>query len=237
MRCLLISILSVILCACQSDVPKHNYFPLQKGITWHYKVTNQWAAQANTEHFSITNLGPTTLPGKYSDQPISVRRSSDGTDYYVLQDDTGSYRIGKRVVVELKATLDKNERKILPAFTDLNVGQTWSVESRPFILRGVEPHSLSNPRLKKLVLSQEITEVDAAVTVPAGHFSGCVVVTGVGTVSIYADPRLGYQEVEITQTEWYAPGVGLVKLVREEPMDLPMFKGGEIRFELERFDS
>ena len=53
---------------------------------------------------------------------------------------------------------------------------------------------------------------------------------------MYVDPRLGYQDILLTQKEWYAPGVGLVKLIREEPLDLPMFKGGSIMMELEKYE-
>ncbi|MCP4595449.1 hypothetical protein [Neptuniibacter sp.] len=235
-KSLLVLILLGALSACQSDIPENDYFPLHKGVVWHYEVTNQWADQVDIEQFSITNLGPVQMSGDYADQPVSVRRSSDGTDYYILQDDTGSHRIGKRTVVELKPVIDKAERKILPGYADLEEGRFWTLESQPFILRGTGFHSLPDPSLKKFTMTNEITEVDATVTVPAGTFSGCVVITGVGIISIYADPRLGYQDIEIVQTEWYAPGVGLVKLLREEPMDLPMFKGGTVSFELERFE-
>lgn len=35
----------------------------------------------------------------------------------------------------------------------------------------------------------------------------------------------GYRDIQIRTTEWHAPGIGLVKLVREEPLDTDVFQG------------
>ncbi|MCU7946598.1 MAG: hypothetical protein KZQ72_08155, partial [Candidatus Thiodiazotropha sp. (ex Cardiolucina cf. quadrata)] len=40
------------------------------------------------------------------------------------------------------------------------------------------------------------------------------------------------EEILINTTEWYAPGVGLVKLLREEPLDNDVFAGGHVLLEL-----
>ena len=61
-------------------------------------------------------------------------------------------------------------------------------------------------------------------------------VEGSAQLSLYSDARLGYQEIPIKTTEWYAPGVGLVKLVREEPLDTEVFEGGTITLALARFE-
>ena len=49
---------------------------------------------------------------------------------------------------------------------------------------------------------------------------------------IYADPVVGWRELPLTTTEWYCAGVGLVKLVREEPAESTFLTGGTLTMEL-----
>ena len=54
--------------------------------------------------------------------------------------------------------------------------------------------------------------------------------------TVLADARIGASEVPITQTEWYAPGVGLVLLEREEKLDTLQIVGGKVRMQLLSFE-
>ena len=236
MRYLMVLMVACLLTACGSDNPGTHYFPLDEGMSWEYKVTKSLGSEQQIKRYSVTNMGAVKLADEYTGESVYLRKNSDGTDYYILQDDTGSHRIAKRTIVEHRPRFDAEERKILPGSKDLEVGRFWTVETQPYTLRSVEFHSLPNPGLKRFMMSNEITAIDVAVTVPAGTFENCIEVTGQGEISMYVDPRLGYQDILMTQKEWYAPGVGLVKLVREEPLDLPMFKGGAISFELLNFE-
>ena len=51
-------------------------------------------------------------------------------------------------------------------------------------------------------------------------------------INVLADARLGASEVVVHHTEWYAPGVGLVKLHRVEPLETTAIVGGEVTMEL-----
>ncbi|WP_420600524.1 hypothetical protein [Neptuniibacter sp.] len=236
MRYLMVLMVACLLTACGSDNQGTHYFPLDEGMSWEYKVTKSLGSEQQIKRYSVTNMGAVKLADEYAGESVYLRKNSDGTDYYILQDDTGSHRIAKRTIVEHRPRFDAEERKILPGSKDLEVGRFWTVETQPYTLRSVEFHSLPNPGLKRFMMSNEITAIDVTVTVPAGTFENCIEVTGQGEISMYVDPRLGYQDILMTQKEWYAPGVGLVKLVREEPLDLPMFKGGAISFELLNFE-
>lgn len=236
MKLIVVMLLTFILWGCDSPISDTNYFPLHEGLFWQYKVKENLLGKESQRQFTMSNLGPVKMPGDYEDHSVFVRRSNLGTDYYILQDEAGTQRVAKRTIVELKPSLDSEPRKILPGYKDLELGRSWSVESQPYALKGVEFHSLPDPGLKRFMMSYEITATDVSVTVPAGTFENCIEVTGEGQISIYADPRLGYQDILITQREWYAPGIGMIKLTRDEPIDLPMFKGGTIVFELEQFE-
>jgi hypothetical protein len=90
---------------------------------------------------------------------------------------------------------------------------------------------VNNP-LKSFVMSYRIAAEDETVVVPAGKFEHCLLVEGMATLTLFADPLTGYQDVSIKTREWYAPGVGLVKLERTEPLDTRVYKGGSYLFEL-----
>lgn len=228
-------LLSLALLGCQSEITENDYFPLQSGINWHYKVSTIKGEIRHNDVFSITNLDPIRLELDKEPQTVFVRRTSDGTDYYIRRDEEGSYRVAKRTLVEYKPRYDTEPRQVLPATHALEVGASWTVESKPYLLHGLKSHSLPDPGKKRFMLTYEIDEVDATVIVPAGTFRNCIKVVGTGTLSLYADPRLGYQDVNVIHTEWYAPGVGMIKLQREEPMDLELYKGGSVIFELSQF--
>lgn len=227
--------LSVFLIGCQADIAENDYFPLHKGVKWHYNVFADLTDTTQTRQFSITSLGPVALDGDYKDARVSARLTSDGTAYYILQNEQGSYRIAKRTVVETQPRFDLKAIKILPNTEYLTIGRSWLAETRSYALHGLRS-ALPDPSQKSFNLTYEIVALDSRVDVPAGRFENCIKVEAQGVISLYADPRLGYQDIVVTQTEWYAPGVGLVKLVRNEPMDLEIYKGGSITFELTQFE-
>lgn len=236
LRRLLTVAVFLLLGACQSDEQEQNlYFPLENDWRWQYRVTEDLIDQQNERTFVIENRGlaefqwPDNDPG-----PVYIRRTSDGTDYYFSRDETGIHRIARRTLVEYQPRFDSTPRMVLPVTPDPDSGFQWHLETRPYALRPGRMMAIPDPGEQAFTLAYEVLDDQAVVRVPAGEFRHCLKVKGLNTINIYADPRTGYEEVTITQTEWYAPGVGLVKLVRDEPMDLELFKGGTITFELEK---
>ena len=84
-------------------------------------------------------------------------------------------------------------------------------------------------------MSYRVASRDETVIVPAGKFEHCLLVEGEAKLTVFADPMTGYMDVPTTTREWYAPGVGLVKLERSEPLDSSVFKRGSYIFELVGF--
>lgn len=236
MRTLLFCLSIFVLVGCQADVDSNDYFPMNEGLVWRYQVTEELTDKKIEREFSLKNLGSVELGGDYSDLPVFRRRTSDGTDYYILQDDAGTERIALRTLVETAPRFDVEPRKVLPAVRDIEVGRSWTTETRVYAIHSPPAYSLTAPEGKELSMNFEITSVDDEVNVLAGTFTRCIRVEGIANLTLYADARLGYVDVPVSQTEWYAPGVGLVKLVREEPLNVEMFKGGKVSFELMDFE-
>ena len=67
---------------------------------------------------------------------------------------------------------------------------------------------------------------------PAGRFDDCIRVEATGVTLVPADRGSLEVEVKVTQTEWYAPGVGLVKSTRLEAAESPFLRNGEYLQEL-----
>jgi hypothetical protein len=207
-----------------------SYFPLQEGMQWTYKVTTEVAGRSETRSFSETNAGSELLDGIAH----SVRVTDEGTRYYLRQDDSGIYRAAKRTVVELAAKKDPDPRWVLKR--PYQIGTGWYSLTRPYVLRRINPYEETLSRGSALKMAYQITATDAVADVPAGRFDNCLLVEGEANLTLYADGREGYKEILINTREWYAPGFGLVKLVREEPMDGTVFTGGRMVFELVTLD-
>jgi hypothetical protein len=71
-----------------------------------------------------------------------------------------------------------------------------------------------------------------AVTTPAGGFNDCVRVKGIAVIRLHVDELFEFREVPITTTEWYCPGVGLVKQERVEHSPTKFILGGTTTLEL-----
>ena len=231
-------IVSLSLLGCDADIPETDYFPLQKGVMWEYQVDEKLTGRENYRSFTIENRGLAQFPAdhEYAGDQISIRHTSDGTDYYILKDDSGIYRVAKRTLIEYEPRFDANLVRVLPNHRDLNVGRSWVIPTKPYALHATASFAVPDPRKRDINMQFEIKSITETVEVPAGIFENCIRVEGNTLLTLYVDPKLGYQDIPITQTEWYAPGVGLVKLVRNEPLNVELFKGGSISYELTRFD-
>lgn len=230
--------LAVLLTACQQQPETSRWFPLQDGRSWHYQQTRIWGDDKRVSRFSVEtrelNEQEASFFARHSidTDHLYVRRTSNGTDYYVAASPEGIERVAKKVLIEHLPRLDKTPRLILPDEVDLDTGAAWEVETQPYILASTAPHIPWIADANRFAMMYEVVDMDATVETAAGTFKHCIQVQGQAKISFYADPRLGYQDMYLTQTEWYARDIGLVKLVRDEPLDLEMYQGGTLTLEL-----
>lgn len=162
-----------------------------------------------------------------------VRRTSKGTDYYLREDTHGIYRYAKRTIVETKPALDAPPRLVMPLPVPEKAGKTWSVLTQSYTLHRVIPHfEPPHKNIARFHMTYTLVGLDKRVSVPAGDFEHCLLIEGQAQIDQFAGANEGTGEIEITTREWYAPGVGLVKLERIEPLDGSVFKGGRVLMEL-----
>ncbi|EIJ34878.1 hypothetical protein [Thiothrix nivea] len=222
-----------LLYACGHKPAADDHFPLQAGLRWEYQVRIEQPHRSASRGLLIRNLGEQTFKGATA----SVRQTSDGTDYYIARQTDGLYRIAKRSAVELQPQPDPTPRMVLPLPAAQSKGKTWSSVTMPYLIERVYEggHNLYASGLR-FPMTYTLVGVDEQVEVPAGRFSHCLLVEGQAELTLYADPRKGDSQVHVTTREWYAPGVGLVRLEREEPLDTDVYKGGKMTLELVEFD-
>jgi hypothetical protein len=213
-----VAILALGLASC-SKLGGSEYFPLNEGMQWHYTLDYVMPDGKKKEELTIRAVGHGSFKNEEDEIQGMVRRTSDGTDYFVQERDDGFYRVGKRVIVQTKPQADKSARLILPKGKKLRVGHTWTLDTSPYVMHWMPPFNL-----------------DDTVETPVGVFEKCIRLEATGKMVFYADASAGYQEILINHSEWYAPGVGLVKLQRDEPLDTSIMKGGKVTMLLGSFN-
>ena len=235
MRCLLLPIF-LILQSCESKVSDTPYFPLEKGLKWEYQISQELSGSSSTvkQSFTLENLGRSTIKNGKEVYDSYLRQTSDGNVYYLVSDESGINRVAKRTVVEYTPRFDEVVRKVLPSHQLLDIGQLWNVDTSLYVIHS-RPDYNNDLSAKRPNMVFEIESLDETVDVPAGHFENCIRVEGYASITLYADARIGYIKVPIIQTEWYAPNVGLVKMIRSEVINSSVYRGGVHTFELTKF--
>lgn len=213
--------------------PKSTYFPLEKGRTWSYVMRYERPDGKTQEVMQIRTLGKADYAdAKGASETAYVRRTSSGTDYYLSVKPDGVYRVAKRVVVQFDPVADAKPRLVMPMGKNLRIGYSWAMETQPMLIQWQGTFAEANGSVKPFDMTYQVAALDDTIDTPAGHFTHCIRIEGEGKITIYANPASGYQEVLINQREWYAPGVGLVRLERDEPLNMDIIKGGKAVMQL-----
>jgi hypothetical protein len=224
-RLLLALVSALAACSAPQD---DSLFPLAKGHRWAYDITTEWENNiVEHEPRVIETLGDVTL-----DSGRAWRRRSDsGIEYWLRSDASGIYRVASKSELDEAPLPDKEPRFVLKA--PIAVGTTWRASTTAYLLRRRQefPPEIrhSHPAVP---MNYAIEAVGEKLATRAGSFENCVRVKGVAALRLFADPVVGWKDMALTTTEWYCPGVGLAKLLREEPAESTFLTGGKLTMEL-----
>lgn len=208
----------------RASAAEASLFPTTPGRWWYYATETKILDEPRRQRLFIANVA-------YDGRTLLQRRQGAWDHLYAVGDEA----------VEHQAYLNRmggaRQARVAPAVL-LPVppvpGASWQFKSR---LRLIESRTfaaedrLAN-RYLPVDMTARITADDENVSVPAGRYDDCVRVEAVGKTLVPADRGSLEVEVTVTQTEWYAPGVGLVKTMRVEQADSPFLKNGEYLQEL-----
>lgn len=209
----------ILLSACGRE--PHAHFPLASGKQWDYAISTTVLDETRVARTVVRNLGR----GRDDTGNVFVQRNHPHLDR--------KYR-----VTELGIERDEADGSRLLLPTDTEIGKSWSVDSR---LAFIESRTFARQdklrgRLFPFELTFEIVQNQATVDVPAGTFENCLQIEGRGNTTVRTDRGNAVAHVSVAQTDWFAPGVGLVKSVRVESSESPFLKDGSYTQELLQVD-
>ena len=164
---------------------------------------------------------------------MRLRVTLDGRPYLYAIDTQGIFRLNPPAAD--RAGPDHAEPAlILPHdFATRPDWQTWSVTAA---LENSGPPWETLFRITTPVhMRYRVEATDAAVETPAGRFHGCLLVSGQGSASIDVGNYIGRTRVDVATREWFAPGVGLVRMERDEKTGARALSGGRLVMELDRW--
>lgn len=217
------------LAACQGPPPSASYFPLEAGHHWTYEVkTERDNNTVDRQTRTLRTLGEAPLEGGGR---AWRRRSDDGVDYFLRADDTGVFRVAAKSDLQPEPVPDKAPRYVLKQ--PLAVGTEWQATTTAYLLerRAEFPREIRHTQ-PPVPMTYRIEALGEALDTRAGRFTDCVRVQGRAQMRLFADPVVGWRDLPLVTTEWYCKGVGLARLVREEPGGSNFLSGGTLTMEL-----
>lgn len=126
---------------------------------------------------------------------------------------------------------DAAELSLMPQ--DTAVGAAWTGPSLTRVLEvTVDPFRRRFVVTEPVELRYRVAAVGDVVEVPAGRYADCLRVEAVGHGHFPGDKAIFGADITVNQTEWYAPRLGLVKLVREELTTSAVLPRGSYELEL-----
>ncbi|MEX2516535.1 MAG: hypothetical protein WD572_06435 [Gammaproteobacteria bacterium] len=229
MKILFTLVLLLSLPAC-GDSADSKYFPLkqQQLLTYHKQLTRSDGSFENK--FLIRITGPESIAGKQ----LYLQQTASGISALLERNDDGIYQVGSTQHGE--HSLNATPVMIMPI--PLTVGSRWQTLTQTELLewRKYSLEKIDRGLRIKLPMDYHCTKLDARIITPAGNFQNVAVIKG------YAERRMeftgdtGFIVIKIDSTQWYAPGIGLIKSERTESVDRREINPGESVTVLERID-
>jgi hypothetical protein len=225
---LLFLITSLFFISCTTD--KNSYFPLDEGLNWRYAVIITTKDGITRQKYMLVNQSPKYL----EDQKSFVRKSLDGTLLHYRETEEGVIFIGKEDTSGMEPVFTKDEHYVFKY--PLTIGTEWEkVTLTRLLIKTGSPQKTVFKIIAEVPVISRVESVSDTVKVPAGIFHNCVKITMKGHAYKNAGNYIGLTVVSVNETSWYAPGVGLIKLVREESTESHALDKGTMIIELEKF--
>ena len=208
-----------------------NYYPLEPPRWWYYEIHETVLDEARESRYLMLNAGTAELAG----ETVYLQSAQAGSLDYLHYRGDGVERLASRRPGMPGPMRDDAARIILPESLDSD--QPWRVRSTLGLIesRTFEPLDRLIVRRLGVELEKKISARDVELTMAAGNFDHCLQIDGEGHTFVPTDRGNAEAAVVVRTSEWYAPGIGLVKLERSESSDSPFLKSGHQVWELADF--
>lgn len=176
-----------------------------------------------------------TLPTRtWNGLQVGGKRTVDGRQYFYHAGTDGVRRVGRKLHDDEDIRAEQPSLMVLPA--DPRVGSRWQQPAETSVLENTGPPWETLFRITRpLTLEYRIESVTDVVRVPAGEFRDCLRVVASGELSADVGNYVGRTAISVEVTEWYAPGVGLVRSRRVERTDAKGLNYGALEMQLQSY--
>lgn len=216
----------LLLGACAE--PDSPYFPLGPGRWWQYHVAVSNSATRWEYKMLSKNLEPVSSDG----ERLAARRLHNGEIHYFRRTADGVWHVGARTSaddpppagpVQLSMPLPPSESRV------------WDSAERTRVLRTRAANDdFRDYRVELPVhVRYRVAETAAQVSTRSGAFHDCLRIEGTASAQFDLGIDIGHVRIDVAISDWYAPGVGLVRRERHERTDSPFINDGDYLMELE----
>ena len=220
-----------MLTASCSTSQDSSYFPLEPGFEWRYRVQRKSMGEVEEQRLLLRNVESVEANGvRYS-----VQRSLTGFQHLFQQTPAGVERAGFIKTSGAEEVFISEKHLLLPA--NLEIGYEWEsvTRTRGLVKKWSPGKAVPSHVSAKVPVVHKIEALDAMVKTVAGRFSNCLKTSTTGFAFHKGDRYSERVLVDIKQTDWYAPGIGLVKSVLKETSSSDAFADAEVILELDSF--
>lgn len=225
------SLILILLSACSSE-QNTSYFPLEEGWQWRYQVTKTTRDGVRQQKYIYIGLADRIIEG----QTMAVRKSADGSIFYYHESEEGLLYLGKEIQSGIERKFHRDEHLVLRY--PLEKGSQWQDTTQTRLLVKTGPPQKTEFKIEaEISLDVSVDAIDDTISVPAGIIPHCIKIIKQGAEFKDAGNYIGRTIVRVKETSWYAPGIGLVKSVREETTENQALDKGQLIIELELFES
>jgi len=201
---------------------EESYYPLKEGKSWNYVVSLQnhlggnSSIKVKTVNFQTVDINNKKVTPQQASFNGNIELS------FIASDETGIYEYATQKQNDIKPTI-KTQPDYYLRFP-IEVGTSWN---------GNEKISPLWHKPIKLNTTVKVLSTSEQVFVPAGSFSHCLHIRTIGrTVSKVS---VGQAKITLESHAWYAPQVGLVKMLRTESSNNLLIGFSKINVQLESF--
>lgn len=217
---------SLLSCAKEDSA----YFPLAPNRSWHYHV-KRTTMDGTTEQKYITE----TLPSiSWQGRNVVPTVTAGGETYLYAEDQGFTVRLAYKASSGGDFVAHEQPFSIMPK--SVESGREWQQSLSTKVLENTGPPWETLFRINAPVaVNFKVASNTATVIVPAGKFTNCVKISGHGIANVDVGNYIGRTQISVEIEQWYAKGVGLVKLSRTEKTGADAINYGHISMELERY--
>ncbi|NKB39377.1 MAG: hypothetical protein GKR93_19770 [Gammaproteobacteria bacterium] len=204
----------------------NSYYPLTGGYTWHYSIRENSVTELKHKKEIVQNIG--IEEGDY------IQKYFKGAKLYLQEDEEG-IRIA-RVILDNGKELKNDEYSSTILNKPFVIENTWNDIIISHLYNNAEPGS--QDVIEAIPVLTSIVAIDDVVKVPAGKYTRCLRIESTGEKFI-REGKYAYQPkmtVNVKNTRWYAPGIGLVKEIQSDEANIRMYPNVGFTKELVRFE-